>query len=127
LALTERSIFSAATKPDVRRIGRRSSYIGRSLLWGVLTFGVRVSIPAPQLSPKPDISLHDANAEWSDVRQRWQEFLLTFPRERLQEMAFRHPISGPTSYARALDFLRRHCAHHERQIERIRKHPAFPK
>lgn len=126
LALTEHLILSAATKPDVRRTGRKASVIGRTLLWGVLTFGVRVRVPTPQLGPRRDISLGDARHDWTDARQRWKSFLETLPRERLQEMAFRHQIAGPIRFARVLNFLRRHCAHHIRQIDRIRSNPAFP-
>jgi hypothetical protein len=127
LALTERTILAAASKPDVRRTGRRASVMGRALLWAVLTFGVRVNVPHQQLRPRRDISLGDAHKEWEDVRQPLKPFLEALPRNRLHEMAFRHPIAGPIRFSGLLRFLRRHCAHHLRQIERIRMHAAFPR
>jgi hypothetical protein len=127
LALTERTILTAASKPDVRRTGRRAKVMGRALLWSVLTFGVRVSVPHPQLSPRRDISLNDAHKEWEDAREHLKRFLEALPRNRLQEMAFRHPIAGPIRYSGLLGFLGRHCAHHLRQIERIQSHPVFPR
>jgi hypothetical protein len=127
LAVTEHLILAAANKPDVRRSGRRANVMGSALLWAVLTLGVPVRVPIPPLSPRRDISLDDAHKEWIEVRQQWKRFLETLPRERLQEMAFRHPIAGPIRFSGVLKFLRRHCAHHVRQIDRIRMHPAFPK
>jgi hypothetical protein len=100
--------------------------MGRALLWGVLTFGVRVRIPHSQLSPRRDIALSHAAKEWEDTRQDLKPFLASLPQSRLQEMAFRHPIAGPIRFSGLPRFLRRHCAHHLRQIERIRVHPAFP-
>ena len=126
LAVTERLILAAANKPDVRRSGRRASVVGSALLWGVLALGVRVSVPIAPLSPRRDISLGDAHNEWIEMRQQWRGFLAALPQERLQEMAFRHPIAGPVPFSGVLKFLRRHCAHHLRQIDRIQSDPAFP-
>jgi hypothetical protein len=126
LAVTEHLIFAAATKPDVRRSGRRANVMGTALLWAVLMLGVRVRVPIPRLSPRRDISLDDAHKEWIEARQHWKRFLEALPQERLQEMAFRHPIAGPIRFAGVPRFLRRHCAHHLRQIDRIQTHSAFP-
>lgn len=126
LARTEHLILAAASKPNVRRSGRRANVMGRALLWGVLTLGVRVPVPIPPLSPRRDISLDEAHKEWIEARQHWQRFLEALPRERLQEMAFRHPIAGPVPFSGVLKFLRSHCAHHVQQIGRIERHPAFP-
>jgi hypothetical protein len=126
LALTERAILAAATKPDVRRTGRRASVMGSALLWGVLTFGIRVRVPYQQLTPRRGISLSDAEREWEDARQHLKPLLEALPRNRLQEMAFRHPIAGPIRFSGLPRFLRRHCAHHLQQIERIQRHPDFP-
>lgn len=44
----------------------------------------------------------------------------------VEEVVFPHPISGPLDARQWLEFFRFHLDRHAAQVERVRRHPAFP-
>ena len=44
----------------------------------------------------------------------------------LESIIHPHPISGPLDIRQRLEFLRFHMERHQKQIEELKKHPAFP-
>lgn len=45
----------------------------------------------------------------------------------LDDVVFPHPISGPLDARQWLQFLRFHLDRHSAQVERVRRHPGFPR
>lgn len=133
LLQVEREVVKAATKPGVERRGQRRTLKQWLLTKGfraVTRFNIRIKVPAKVAGLVTPGSTPDVNAlwtEWRDVHGRLEQYLETVGTANLDDMAFRHPVMGPTSVRGILPFFVRHFDHHMRQVRRIRSAPGFPR
>lgn len=133
LLQVEREVTRAATKPDVERRGHTRSareWIGLGLFLAIVRLNMRVRIPqevAGRVTPRSDPEIDSLWREWSEVQANLERFLQTVTPSELAQMAFKHPIIGPTPVKGMLSFLLKHFNHHMRQVERIRRSTGFPR
>ena len=107
---------------------RRLRYrIGNALVWAVLKTGLKVKNPVPEAAPDRDISHEQLEAAWEQARTDLRAFLEALQEAELKDAAYKHPIAGPLNVEESLEFLVGHLDHHLRQLNRIRKHPDFPR
>lgn len=64
--------------------------------------------------------------EWESIRADIQSIIEKHDEQTLSKNLYRHPIAGKMNFKQALVFFESHISHHQKQIERIMKHPAFP-
>lgn len=132
LLQVEREVVKAASKSGVERRGRKRSpanWAGYVAFLAVVHLHARVRVPravADRVTPAADPEMDRIWSEWSDVRARLRQYLETVGEANLREMAFMHPIIGPTMTKGMVPFLLKHFSHHMRQVERIRWSPGFP-
>ncbi|CAN5668043.1 hypothetical protein BH23GEM1_BH23GEM1_10770 [soil metagenome] len=128
----EREVAGAAMKPGVERRGRRRTpreLAGMIAFLAVVKLNFRIRVPqkvAGRVTPAVDPDMEQLWAEWGDVHAGLALYLATVGEQNYGEMAFRHPIMGPTSVRAMLPFFRNHFDHHMRQVRRIRATPGFP-
>lgn len=128
----EREVTRAAAKPGTERRGRKRSareWVGLAAFLAVIHLKVRIRVPqrvARRVTPSADPDMDQLWIEWHEVHANLARYLETVRAEDLDDMAFRHPIMGPTSVRRMLPFFRQHFDHHLRQVKRIRAAPGFP-
>ena len=100
---------------------------GNALVWTVLKTGLKVKNPVPEAAPDRDISHEQLEAAWEQARTDLRAFLEALQEAELKDAAYKHPIAGPLNVEESLEFLVGHLDHHLRQLNRIRKHPDFPR
>lgn len=128
----EREVTKAATKPGVERRGRRRTpreLAGMIVFLAVVKLNFRIRVPqkvAGLVTPGADPDMNTLWTEWRELHERLERHLETVSEENLGDMAFKHPIVGPTSVRRMLPFLTQHFDHHMRQVRRIRSSRGFP-
>ncbi|MCR4338842.1 MAG: DinB family protein [Gemmatimonadaceae bacterium] len=129
----EREVAKAAMKPGVERRGRRRTpreLAGMIGFLAVVKLNFRIRVPqkvAGRVTPAADPDMDELWSEWRELHQNLGRHLETVRAENLGDMAFKHPIVGPTSVRGTLPFLTRHFDHHMRQVRRIRRSPDFPR
>jgi uncharacterized damage-inducible protein DinB len=67
------------------------------------------------------------SAEWKSLRKEIRDFLEDIDEETSRKEIFRHPVMGRMSILQGLAFMQVHLARHTHQVERIMRHPDFPK
>jgi hypothetical protein len=112
-------------KPSARRSFR--DRVGYAAVWLVLTTGLRARLRDQPAPPDAGVSLDEIESGWQEVRERLRGFLADLPEAGLTQAGMKHPVAGPLNVREGLLFLVRHLRHHLRQIERTRRHPAFPR
>jgi hypothetical protein len=128
----EREVTKAAMKPGVERRGRSRTpreLAGMIVFLAVVKLGVRIRVPqkvAGRVAPAADPDMDALWSEWREVHGNLESHLETVREENLGDMAFKHPIVGPTSIRGMLPFLLGHFDHHMRQMRRIRASRGFP-
>lgn len=127
----EREVTRAAAKPGVERRGRGRTireWIGFALFLAIVHFNVRIRIPEKvvgRVTPNSEPEMAPLWRQWDDVHASLERFLETVTPGELSDMAFKHPIMGPTTVRGMLPFLLKHFNHHMRQVERIRRSAGF--
>lgn len=122
----EREVTKAAAKPGVERRGRRRTpreWAGMILFLAVVKANYRIRVPqkvAGRVTPATDPDMDALWLEWRQLHDTLERHLETINQENLGDMAFKHPIVGPTSVRGMLPFLTQHFDHHMRQVGRIR-------
>lgn len=128
----EREVTKAAMKPGVERRGRRrklKEWLGYVTFLAVVHFDWRIRVPqkvAGRVTPAAVPDMRALWREWGELHANLALHLETVRAENLDEMAFKHPIVGPTPVRRMLPFMLMHFDHHMRQVGRIRRAPGFP-
>ncbi len=64
--------------------------------------------------------------EWDSIRNEIKSLIKNSDDNTLAKALYRHPRAGMLNIKQALEFIGTHTAHHQKQIERIKKHSAFP-
>lgn len=129
----EREVAKAAMKPGVERRGRTRTpreLAGMIAFLAIVKLNFRIRVPqkvAGRVTPATNPDMEALWSEWREVHERLGQHLETVRAENLGDMAFKHPIVGPTSIRRMLLFLLQHFDHHMRQVGRIRRSPDFPR
>lgn len=132
LLQVESEVVRATSRPDVQRRGRKRTakeWIGFWLFQAIVHLNVRIKVPqrvAGRVTPASNPEMNRLWAEWSAVHADLARYLETVGEQDLGQMAFKHPIMGPTKVRDMLPFLRNHFDHHMRQVRRIRGAPGFP-
>lgn len=132
LLQVEREITSASSKQGVERRGQRQTlreWIATKGFRTITRFNIRVKVPqkvAKLVTPNATPDLNALWGEWREVHERLGHFLETIGPAGMDDMAFRHPIMGPTSIRGLLPFFISHFDHHMRQVRRIRASAGFP-
>ena len=96
----------------------------------IVKLNFRIRVPqkvAGRVTPAADPDMEQLWREWSEVHASLASHLETIREEDLGQMAYKHPIMGPTSVKGVLPFFRRHFDHHMRQVARIRGSPSCPR
>lgn len=90
----------------------------------VLNYALRTPLKfkAPKiLGNMPDsYNLNELKKKWIKLRCDLKAILKNIKPEDAKRNLFRHPYAGDVSIFQALDFIREHFLHHNKQIERIR-------
>lgn len=129
----EREVTKATTKPGVERHGRRRSakeWLGYLAFLAVVHLRGRIKVPekvAGRVTPAVNPDMEQLWRDWSEVHASLASHLETIRAEELGQMAYKHPIMGPTTVRGVLPFFRQHFDHHMRQVARIRRSPNFPR
>lgn len=129
----EREVTRAASKPGVERRGRRRTpreWLRFAAFLAIVRLRLRIKVPEKVASRVTPDTAPDISRVWSDwlgVHVDLARYLDTVRRNELSDMAFQHPIIGPTPVRGLLPFLRQHFDHHMRQVARIRRAPGFPR
>lgn len=129
----EREVTKATTKPGVERHGRRRTareWLGYLGFLAVVHLRGRIKVPAKvagRVTPAADPDMDQLWREWGEVHSTLASHLETIRAEDLGQMAYKHPIMGPTSVKGVLPFFRQHFDHHMRQVARIRRSANFPR
>lgn len=82
--------------------------------------------PIPDLQPAEEQDISSLLEEWKASRQKLKQFLENFPEDKLALEIYRHPRSGWLTLVQALQFMGDHLRHHQQQLKRISKAPAYP-
>lgn len=128
----EREVTKAAAKPGVERRGRKRTpkeLMGYGVFLAIVHLHGRIRVPqkvAGRVTPATNPDAERVWVEWGETHADLACYLETVREENLREMAFKHPIMGPTSVSGMLSFFRKHFDHHMRQVGRIRRSPGFP-
>lgn len=128
----EREVTKAAMKPGVERRGRRrkpKEWLGYMIFLAVVHLDWRIRVPqkvAGMVTPVAEPDMEQLWREWRELHANLARHLETVRAENLSDMAFKHPIVGPTPVRRMLPFMLQHFGHHMRQVGRIRRSPGFP-
>jgi uncharacterized damage-inducible protein DinB len=129
----EYQVTRAATKPGVNRrmpMPTPREWIARAMFNAVILFGIRIRIPravSGRVTPQAEPDMDALWQEWREVHANLRTFLDAVTAETLTDMAYRHPIVGPTTVKGMLPFLTMHFDHHMKQVSRIRASPGFPR
>lgn len=129
----EREVTKATIKPGVERHGRRRSakeWLGYLAFLAVVYLHGRIKVPAKvagRVTPAADPDMEQLWRDWAEVHASLASHLETLRAEDLDQMAYKHPIMGPTSVQGVLPFFRQHFDHHMRQVARIRRSPNCPR
>jgi uncharacterized damage-inducible protein DinB len=67
------------------------------------------------------------SVDWKSLRKEIRDFLEDIGEETARKEIFRHPVMGRMSILQGLAFMQVHLARHTHQVERIMRHPDFPK
>lgn len=132
LLQVEREVAKAAMKTGVERRGRKRKpreWLGYIVFLAVVHLGWRIRVPrkvAGRVTPAADPDMDELWREWSELHAKLAAHLETVRAGNLGDMAFKHPIVGPTSVRRMLPFMLQHFDHHMRQVRRIRSSRGFP-
>ena len=132
LLQVEREVSKAAMKPGVERRGRRRKpreWLGYMVFLAVVHLDWRIRVPqkvAGRVTPAAEPDVEQLWQEWRELHANLTRHLETMRAEDMEDMAFKHPILGPTSVRRMLPFMLQHFDHHMRQVDRIRRSPGFP-
>jgi len=128
VAIAEQRTADSIKRHRGMRSGSRSLRygLGNVCLWLVLRTGIRVKNPVPETEPEPDIELPELIERWAFARTDLANVLSEIKPRGLSYAAFKHPIGGPYNVQQAMHFLVTHLQHHLRQVDRIRRDPAFP-
>lgn len=132
LLQVEREVTKAAVKPGVERRGRRRKpreWVGYIIFLAVVHLDWRIRVPqkvAGRVTPAAEPEMEQLWQEWRELHANLARHLDTVRSDNLGDMAFKHPIVGPTSVRRMLPFMLQHFKHHMRQVGRIRRSPGFP-
>lgn len=70
---------------------------------------------------------HQFHHQWDDLRIEMNDFLESFPEEKIPYFVFSHPAVGKLNLLQTLQFFNAHLKHHQYQIESVNYHPQFPK
>ncbi len=113
-------------KPDnTRKAGGRSMV--RSFILKIALL-LPIKFKAPKIAEVneeyPD--LKQMILEWDEIRNEYQEIVLNNDSEILSKELYRHPRAGLLNFKQAIEFMQDHVAHHQKQIDRIMGHSAFP-
>lgn len=128
----EREVVKASTKEGVERRGQRRTprqWLASKAFRAITWLNIRIKVPAKVAGLVTPGSTPDLSAiweEWRDVHERLELYLETIGPADLGDMAFRHPILGPTNVRGILPFFINHFDHHMRQVRRIRASAGFP-
>lgn len=128
----EREVVKASTKQGVERRGQRRTlrqWLATKGFRAVTRLNIRIKVPGKVAGLVTPGSTPDLNAlwsEWRDVHETLERYLETIGPADIDDMAFRHPIMGPTSVRGILPFFIQHFDHHMRQVRRIRGSVGFP-
>ena len=128
----EREVTKAAMKPGVERRGRRRTpreWVSSVVFLAVVRLNWRIRVPqkvAGRVTPAAEPDMEELWREWGDLHANLARHLETVRPENLGDMAFKHPLIGPTPVRRMLPFMLQHFGHHMRQVGRIRRSPGFP-
>lgn len=124
LVLTEKAILAMMT--ECRRSMSRITFMDnarnllvRLVMWS--PFKVRVPESAAAISPVEIKHLGSLLLEWHTQRSALQAFLCELTSYESSAAIFRHPVGGWTNVSGALRFADSHIAHHQYQLDRIKR------
>lgn len=95
----------------------------RALVLGAFRRDVVLPLPSPAVGPRGDALLPALLARWEAVRG---EMRLALDSLRGDEPRYSHPVLGPLTAGQMLALSQTHAAYHTRQLEELRRDPAFP-
>ncbi|MBC8102990.1 MAG: DinB family protein [Cytophagales bacterium] len=99
----------------------------RALILWALRRGTVLPLPSPDLAPRGTVPLPDLLSRWEAARGQMRRFLETLPPRRASPLCYAHPVTGPLTPVQMLELGETHTAYHTRQIETLRRDPAFPR
>jgi hypothetical protein len=82
---------------------------------------------APQLEPRAEIPRRELLGFLARVRRSTLSTLEAVKDRDLSQFCWRHPLMGSQDIYGVVDLMASHDQRHERQIDRITRHPRFPK
>jgi len=65
--------------------------------------------------------------EWHSIRAELKQLLISTDAEIFSKSIYKHPRAGYLTLKQTITFMEDHIEHHLKQVNRIMKHPQFPK
>lgn len=95
---------------------------------------LRLAFKLPFKYTAPDIvdstgkssDLTSLQENWKTIRSELQAIVESTDKELLELGIYKHPRAGLLNMGQALDFMALHIRHHQKQMDRITSHEAFP-
>lgn len=103
------------------------NHISVRILYLVFWLGIKVKAPNNLNPPKGDEALDVWKKRWEKERAILKTTLDNFPKEKVKNSVFKHPVAGAMNMAETIGFMISHINHHRQQIRRIKKDKNFPK
>lgn len=109
----------------LRKSGILSKLRSVSLKWA-LKLPIKFTSPKITDATGKDPDYKKLKTEWREIRSELEELMNELDESMLKSEIFKHVVAGRMNMKQALEFMEEHTAHHQKQIERIRKHSSFP-
>lgn len=100
------------------------------------SFSLRLALRSPikfklpqkaNVNPGGEKDFSTLKEEWDEVADSFRNLLDQIDVKTANKLLFRHPRAGLINVKQTLQFLMDHFQHHQPQVDRIIKHPGFPK
>lgn len=87
-----------------------------------------IKFKAPKIAEvKEDYpDFEEMKSEWESIRNEMKNLIKESDDDILAKALYRHPRAGMLNIKQAIEFIKTHTAHHQKQISRIKNHPSFP-
>jgi len=85
-----------------------------------LRSNLKFKVPVKSVVPQKQ-DLNTSLKKWDQLREELENFLTTFPKEKLNYFVFVHPIAGKMNIKQALGFMEDHLIHHKHQLRKIQR------
>lgn len=96
------------------------------LLQSVFALPLKIRRRPATADPTLEPDLKDVKLRWDIARKALRKFLDAYDDVILKKLVYKHPFAGRINALQMTLFFKLHIKHHQKQIERIKKHRNYP-